>query len=32
MRTRVGEGAIVEDSVIMGSDTYPVRQTTWDGK
>lgn len=23
MRTRVGEGARVEDSVIMGSDTYP---------
>lgn len=30
MRTRVGEGAIVEDSIIMGSDTYPVRQTKWD--
>lgn len=25
MRTRVGDGAIIEDSVIMGSDTYQVR-------
>ncbi|CAA2992652.1 inactive glucose-1-phosphate adenylyltransferase small subunit 2, chloroplastic [Olea europaea subsp. europaea] len=24
MRTRVGEGAIIEDSVIMGSDTYQI--------
>nr|XP_027118044.1 inactive glucose-1-phosphate adenylyltransferase small subunit 2, chloroplastic-like isoform X3 [Coffea arabica] len=23
MRTRVGEGATIEDSIIMGSDTYP---------
>lgn len=25
MRTRIGDGATIEDSVIMGSDIYQVR-------
>lgn len=25
MRTRIGDGAVIEDSVVMGSDVYPVR-------
>lgn len=25
MRTRVGEGAVIEDSVVLGSDIYEVR-------
>lgn len=25
MRTRIGDGAVIEDSVIMGADFYQVR-------
>lgn len=27
MRARIGKGVIIEDSVIMGFDTYQVRST-----